>query len=122
MQDHMRSGRHAGAAGAAGASIPELKRLSPKNKAVRKRLGDLLGRQNPGSSLALAGKERMDGVMEIVTPDCVKPKASSIDGAHNVGIVLVGFSNDTNLAAKFGSQRRDIGFDFRPEYVLLNRP
>ena len=98
--DHMRGRRHAGAAGAARASIPELERLTLKDKAVRKRLGNLLrAAKILVVAFAFAGEKSMDGVMKIVTPDCVKPKASGIDGAHDVGIVFVGFSDDTNLAA-----------------------
>src|SRR5579864_3048946 len=109
----MRGGRHGLAAGAARTSIPELKWLTLKDKAMRKRAGNLF-RQTKilVIAFALAGKERVDGVMKIVTPDCVQAKAAGFCGANHVGIVLVGFGNDTNLAAKLCGQRGDVGFDF----------
>ena len=111
-------------AGAARASAPELEWLALKDKAVRKRAGDLLW---PAKILviafALTGKERMDGVMKIVTPDCVQSIAAGFARADDLGIVLIGFSNHANVAAEFSGQRSDIGFDFgqnMPRRIVLD--
>src|SRR5579871_100031 len=109
----MRSSRHIFTAGSARASIPELKWLTLKNKAMRERTGYLLW---PAKILvitfALAGKEGVDGVMEIVTPDCVESVAAGVCGADDLSVILIGFSNHADVTAKFGGQRADIGFDF----------
>jgi len=70
--DHVRRRGHIFTAGAARASIPELEWLTLKDKAVRERSGDLLWLAKIlVIAFALAGKERVDSVMKIVTPDCV---------------------------------------------------
>src|SRR6478672_475853 len=109
----MRGGGHALAAAAARTSAPELKRLALKDEAVGQRLSNLLrAAKILVIAFTLAGKEGVDGVMEIVTPDCVQSKAAGFCGANHVGIVLVGFSYYANVAAKFCGQRGDISFDF----------
>ena len=120
--DHVCGGGHAVAAGAARASIPELEWLTLKNKAVRKRAGNLLrAAKILVIAFAFAGKERVDGVMEIVTPDCIQSKAAGFARADNFGIVLIGFSDHANVAAEFGGQRSDIGFDFGQNMLAANR-
>src|ERR1044071_10074117 len=114
--DHVRRRRHVGAAGAARTSVPEAEGLALKDKAVARRASNLLW---PAKILviafALAGKEGVDGVMEIVTPDGVEAIAAGSGGANYVRIILVGFSDDTHLAAEISGQRGDIGLDFRQD-------
>ena len=89
--DHVGGSGHACAAGAARASTPELEGLALKDKAVRERAGNLLRLAKIlVIAFALAGKKRVDGVMEIVTPDGVQT-------------IAAGFCGDAPSCASFSS-------------------
>src|SRR5258708_35347352 len=111
-----RRGNRAGA-GDAWASAPELECLTLKNKSFIQRADDLACVSKVlVVALALSGKEGMDGVVKVVTPDSVKAVTTAATRTNDPLVVFVGLGDHANFASKFSRQRGNIVFDLR-QYV-----
>src|SRR5262249_9853640 len=107
--DHMSRRGNVFSRRTARAPVPELRRFALKHKSFVECADDLFrAAEILVIALALTGKEGMDRMVEIVTPQSIQSVAVLGRRTNNFLVILIGFRDDAYFAAKLCGQQADM--------------